>query len=66
MSIANDMFVGIQCSWCGIRFTDEHGYPIICKGCFEDYRQKLKVREETAKLALLKKYGLQLAILDEL
>jgi len=32
--IADDVISGAACSWCGVYFTEEHGYPVICKGCW--------------------------------
>ena len=31
--IADDMIDGASCSWCGIYFVKEHGYPVVCKSC---------------------------------
>lgn len=40
--IAEDMIEGRSCSWCGCYFHDpktgqsyEHGYPVVCKDCWE-------------------------------
>jgi len=32
---ADDMIDGLCCSWCGIYFEKEHGYPVICNDCAE-------------------------------
>lgn len=33
--IADDIRRGFQCSWCGICFVEEHGYPVVCVECYE-------------------------------
>jgi len=40
MSIAEDIVCGLQCSHCGIRFRDEHGYPVLCKDCYKNEYEK--------------------------
>lgn len=32
--MADDMVNGASCSLCGIYFQEEHGYPVICKSCY--------------------------------
>jgi len=32
--IADDMVQGACCSQCGIYFDGEHGYPVLCAGCW--------------------------------
>lgn len=32
---ADDMIDGACCSHCGIYFEDSHGYPVLCKSCFD-------------------------------
>jgi hypothetical protein len=34
--IADDLISGRSCSWCGIIFEEEHGYPVVCLGCWQD------------------------------
>jgi len=34
--IADDIINGFQCSWCGICFKGEHGYPVACHDCYDD------------------------------
>jgi hypothetical protein len=36
MSISEDMTSGLCCQWCGIYFEKEHGYPVLCKDCYND------------------------------
>ena len=33
--IADDMINGASCSHCGIYFEEEHGYPVLCKDCYD-------------------------------
>lgn len=33
--IADDMINGFCCSYCGIYFEEEHGFPVLCKSCYE-------------------------------
>jgi len=32
--IAEDMIEGCCCAHCGIYFEEAHGYPVLCKHCF--------------------------------
>ena len=32
--IADDMIDGLMCSFCGTYFEEEHGYPVVCRGCW--------------------------------
>ena len=34
--LADDMTNGYSCSWCGVYFEKEHGYPVLCEDCFRD------------------------------
>lgn len=34
--IADDMLSGFQCSLCGLFFSGEHGYPVVCNDCWHD------------------------------
>ena len=31
--MADDMIEGASCSWCGVYFKKEHGYPVVCFSC---------------------------------
>lgn len=43
--IADDIIDGFSCSWCGVYFVEEHGYPVICKDCYENStKQEKKIR----------------------
>ena len=32
---SDDAVVGLNCSWCGIYFVKEHGFPVVCKSCWK-------------------------------
>ncbi len=32
----DDLVNGFVCSYCGIFFQEEHGYPVICEDCWND------------------------------
>ena len=59
--IANDLVNGACCSWCSKYFKKEHGYPVICKECFEEW-----CKEEHGNKNKLSKLGLQIALESEL
>lgn len=40
--IADDMIDGFMCSLCGTYFEEEHGYPVVCRGCWEDLTEEEK------------------------
>jgi len=41
-TIADDIISGLQCSWCGVCFLSEHGYPVACKSCWQDALREVK------------------------
>lgn len=52
--IANDMIIGLCCSWCGIYFREENGYPVLCFRCHrqqgkEHVRKKDRVPQSRVK-----------------
>ena len=59
--VADSMINGECCSWCGIYFEDEHGYPVVCQGCFKDWCE-----EDGGSSKKLKKLGLSVAIEKEI
>ncbi len=61
MSIAEDVVNGFSCSWCGVYFEDEHGYPVLCDSCWKDAIEKHK-----SDKVILHNFGLQKAIHGEL
>lgn len=38
--IADSMIEGECCSGCNVYFTKTHGYPVLCKDCWEDWTPK--------------------------
>lgn len=36
---------GGQCSWCGVCFEEEHGYPVACNSCWQDALKDQKNRK---------------------
>lgn len=54
-TMADDIINGFQCSWCGIYFKEEHGYPVLCDDCWKN-----------ATKEQIKESGLQKAIYEEL
>ena len=46
--IADDLIAGRTCSWCGVMFTKEHGYPVVCKGCWHDAKPRERVDVQRA------------------
>lgn len=44
--LADDMINGASCSECGVYFTQEHGYPVLCTDCHEQSSQLPKATEE--------------------
>lgn len=39
MSLANEMVEGEICSGCQMPFKEEHGYPVLCSGCWREARR---------------------------
>lgn len=40
---ADDLIDGLQCSWCSTYFVQEHGFPVICKKCYESYPDRARM-----------------------
>jgi len=38
--IADDIINGKQCSFCGICFEEEHGFPVACDSCWKELIQE--------------------------
>ncbi len=38
-NIGNDMVDGLMCS-CGVYFVKAHGYPVLCRTCWQDWIPK--------------------------
>lgn len=37
--LADDIIEGACCSDCGVYFEEEHGYPVLCKSCWEEEKE---------------------------
>lgn len=61
MSFAEDKIIGFSCSWCGVYFKKEHGYPVLCNSCWKDALKKHK-----SPKVIEHNFGLQKAIHKEL
>ncbi len=46
------MISGFQCSWCGVCFEQEHGYPVACGGCWEDMLDKIEAGGEVVEVTV--------------
>lgn len=53
--LAEMIVEGKMCSWCGVCFEEEHGYPVACKDCWK-----------TTDAEKRKKSGVQKAVFAEL
>lgn len=62
--IADDVMNGFQCSWCGVCFEKEHGYPVACKICWEEATAGFRSFDDEDDLAI--ESGVQEAIYPEL
>ena len=61
--LADNMIDGGSCSWCGIEFRENHGFPVICQYCYNEWKKE-NSKEHTTK-TLLQKFALQLAFEKE-
>ena len=61
--IANDIIDGACCSDCGVYFSEEHGYPVLCIECWIDV-PKAKIKKVNG--VVITKEGLQKATYPEL
>ena len=61
MSLAEDKLDGLSCSWCGVYFEGEHGYPVLCRDC---WKKALKRMGTPARV--LDKLGFQKTRIGEL
>ena len=50
--LADDIINGQSCSWCGVCFVKEHGYPVACKDCWEDHDDQHDKTETAAQKAI--------------
>lgn len=58
--IADDLIGGSCCNWCSCYFEEDHGYPVICRECFDEW-----VEDDNGSKKKLDKLGLQIALESE-
>jgi hypothetical protein len=57
--VADDMIRGLACSSCGMFFVDgkndpvEHGYPVLCRDCWEELKPHERKGQQKAIYATL-------------
>ena len=44
---------GACCSWCGVFFEKEHGYPVVCRACWRESTAAERVGVQRATLGKL-------------
>jgi hypothetical protein len=59
--LAEDKINGLSCSWCGVYFVEEHGFPVLCISCWEKAIEKHK-----SDKVILRNFGLQKTIYSDL
>lgn len=59
--IAKLIIDGAMCSWCGINFEEENGFPVLCGDCFKDVLKKYGSEKN-----ILDKFGLQKTLVAEI
>jgi len=69
--IADDMCEGRCCSWCNVYFQKEHGYPVACENCWDEYENSWVAVLEVVELMenhpqLYRQVGVKKAIHKEL
>lgn len=55
--IASDHINGACCSWCGCYFIEEHGFPVVCRECYNQWRRE----NHLGKKAFKRKEGIPVA-----
>lgn len=63
--IADDIMDGNACSRCGVYFEESHGYPILCKRCYDE-ELKDHIKNGGSKKYFEKQLGLQRAFLKQI
>lgn len=49
MSVCEDIIDGWCCQLCGTYFIEEHGYPVVCKDCYNGLSKEEKKSYQLAK-----------------
>lgn len=61
--IADDYINGACCSECMYYFEEEHGYPVLCKECWDENVEEGEISKGEVKEGITKN-GLQRALYD--
>ena len=61
--MADEMMDGGFCSWCGVVFRSNHGFPVICQHCYKEWKKEDPKIHTTD--ALLNEFALQVAFEKE-
>lgn len=59
--VADDLIDGNACSYCGIYFIEEHGFPVVCIPCYKTWKRENK----KGKKKFMAITGLQVATIEE-
>ena len=54
------MIDGGMCSWCGINFEMDNGFPVLCEDCFQE-----QLNKGETPATILEKYALQKTLENE-
>lgn len=54
--IADGMVSGASCSWCGLPFADEHGFPVLCPECFNGASKRDRAGLQKAFIPLVQTF----------
>ncbi len=46
---AEDIYLGHCCQDCNTYFVREHGYPVLCRDCYKDYKREHHRKPLTAR-----------------
>jgi len=38
--MTEDIVGGLSCSWCGVYFEEENGFPVACEDCWNEEKKK--------------------------
>jgi hypothetical protein len=47
--IADDITEGLCCQLCCVYFEEEHGYPVVCKDCYNEMNKRERKDYQPAK-----------------
>jgi len=46
---AEDIYTGQTCQECGTYFVKAHGYPVLCKDCYKEYKREHHRKPSTSR-----------------